>query len=109
MDTTETRRLEAVACGRAWADERARSLRGHLPAEQWPEAWDDAANGSLPSAADGAEQLRLSIAASHAARERWHELVVRQRSSESVEHEQQVLDVHVWPRGCDARGGTTLR
>jgi hypothetical protein len=103
METSDTRGLDAVARGRAWADERARRLRDQLPAEQWPEAWDDADNGTLPGDADGAEQLRLRMAASRAARERWHELVVQQRSAEDREREQQPLNVQEWPRARDGR------
>jgi hypothetical protein len=104
VDITETGRMEAVALGRTWADERAARLRQHVPAEQWPDSWDDADDGPLPADADPSAQLRLRMLASNAAHQRWRELVAQQRASEALERGQQTLEVQSWPRARDMRG-----
>jgi hypothetical protein len=85
MDTRETTKGNAVALGRGWAEKRAEALRGRVPAEQWPETWDDADNGPLPTNTDEADRLRLCIGASYAAHARWRELLDQQRSVEPIE------------------------
>jgi hypothetical protein len=97
MNSSESRRLEAVARGRAWADERAARLRDRVPAEQWPECWDDADDGVLPSDPDSAEELRLRMAASRAAHERWRELITQQCSVEALQEREQVVESRAWP------------
>jgi hypothetical protein len=104
VDISESRRSEAAALGRAWAEDRAASLREHVPAEQWPDSWDDADDGPLPADADPSAQLRLRMMASDAAHQRWRELVAQQRASEALERGQQTLEVQSWPRARARRG-----
>ena len=44
----EDRRAEAIALGRAWADEKANTLRDDVPAADWPDFWNETSNGPLP-------------------------------------------------------------
>ena len=97
------RSLDAVTLGHTWAEERAATLRDRVPAEQWPDSWDDAYDGPLPTDADPSTELRLRMTASSAAHVRWRALVAEQRSSEACEREQRVLDARVWPRARAAR------
>ena len=92
MNISETRRLEAVALGHAWADQRAERLRDRLPADEWPDFWDDADNGPLPEDTDAEAQAGLGSVASRAAHERWRELTEHQRALEKIEEDEQALE-----------------
>lgn len=83
----ETRRAEAIALGRVWADEKADAIRDRVPAGQWPDFWVDAEHGPLPIDLTLTERHEMRHAANRAARERWVELVAEQRSAESIEDE----------------------
>ncbi len=84
----------AEAAGRAWAEDKAATLRDAIPAVDWPDLWDDADNGrlSLGDQVTEEEQASLSPVAAHAAHERWRELVVEQRELESAEENQLDLE-----------------
>jgi hypothetical protein len=84
-DVTEARAAEAIALGRAWAEEKADALRSRVPVAEWPDFWDDAEHGPLPLELTLTERREMQVAANRAARERWLELIQDQRSAESFE------------------------
>lgn len=71
---------EAIALGRAWAQEKARQLELTRAPEDWPDFWSEADDGPLPRNAPSSARARLRHEASSAARERWLELVAEARS-----------------------------
>jgi hypothetical protein len=79
------RTAEGIALGRVWAEMKASDIRDRVPADQWPDFWDDAEHGALPTDLTPTERLDMQRAANRAARERWIELVAEQRSAESAE------------------------
>jgi hypothetical protein len=84
-DVIEARAAEAIALGRAWAEEKANALRSRVPVAEWPDFWDDAEHGPLPLELTLTERGQMRVAANRAARERWLELIQDQRSAESFE------------------------
>ena len=78
----------ALAAGHSWAELKAEALRGTLAASEWPDAWDDRENPSIPFSKHeltATDWIALSSLASRAAHERWLELVIEQRSIESFD------------------------
>lgn len=84
-EVKEARAAEAIALGRAWAEEKANSLRAQVSVAQWPDFWDDAEHGPLPLELTLTERREMQAAANRAARERWLELLQDQRSAESLD------------------------
>jgi hypothetical protein len=91
-DAQEDRRAEATALGRAWADEKANTLRDRVPAADWPDFWDETSNGQLPLDIQGEELAEMSVSATRAAHDRWAELLNDQRSVESIEEDDHALE-----------------
>lgn len=88
----EARRAEAIALGKAWADDRADELRGSIDPVEWPDFWDEAASGPLPEDMSVAEQRALYTLATSAARERWVELVADERFGETLEENRDEIE-----------------
>jgi hypothetical protein len=88
IDAQGDRRAEASALGRAWADEKANTLRDRVPAADWPDFWDEASNGQLPRDIAGEELREMWVSATRAAHDRWAELLNEQRSVESIEEDE---------------------
>ena len=69
----------ALAAGHSWAELKADALRGTVDGSEWPDAWDDKESPAVPfrkNELSPEDQLALSSLASHAAHERWLELVI---------------------------------
>jgi hypothetical protein len=76
--------------GRRWAEWRAESLDGDIPALDWPDEWPSAWNEALelPEEVGERDAPAYRIAAHHAAAERWAELLKEHRDSEAVAEEE---------------------
>jgi hypothetical protein len=83
----EAHRAEAIALGRAWADELAERYRDETPAADWPDFWDDADDGPLPTNLRPEQRAAMKRVAHRAAHERWIELVADQRAAESIDED----------------------
>lgn len=81
----------AIAAGHSWAERKADTLLGEIPAHDWPDVWEDAWNPKLPfreSEVVAGDVKGLVAIASHAAAERWRELLREHRGEEDVEDEE---------------------
>ena len=87
MPTTDLAR--AAELGRSWAEQKADTLDGTPPAD-WPESWEPAWNGKLVGALAGsAKQSALVDIATHAAHERWVEIVEERRDQDDPRSDRQ--------------------
>lgn len=83
-NVAEDLRAEAIALGRAWAEQKAEALRETQPSADWPDFWDDADAGALPVDLEASRLDEMRAAATRAARERWREIVREQRERYSA-------------------------
>jgi hypothetical protein len=93
--TNEQSDLAATA-GRGWAERKVEALEGTIPAVDWPDTWSPAWGESLPFRSGEVEpqSLRaLQAVATHAAAERWAELLIQHRADESAEEEDLDLEI----------------
>lgn len=93
----EARAAEAIALGRAWAEEKANELRRRVSVAEWPDFWDDAEQGPLPLELTLSERREMRAIANRAARERWLELLADQRAAESVAGEGPEMEPQLGP------------
>ena len=75
------REKDALASGRRWAEAKADML-AEIPIADWPDEWDPEWNGTLldSGAVDARTRAGLFDLATHAAAERWEQLVEARRS-----------------------------
>lgn len=86
----------AAAAGHGWAERKAATLEGAIPAVDWPDAWSPAWDESLPfrfGEIDAQRLPALRAVATHAAAERWAELVSEHRADESADEEELDLEI----------------
>jgi len=78
----------AAAAGRYWANRKAETLEGAIPAVDWPETWRTEWGGRLPfdeGEVDPSDLPTLAAIASLTATERWEELVQARRAEEDAD------------------------
>lgn len=80
--------------GRGWAERKAETFEGTIPAVDWPDTWSPAWGESLPFPSVEPQSLpALPAVATHAAAERWAELLIQHRADESAEEEELGLEI----------------
>lgn len=94
--TTKEQSDLATAAGHGWAERKAATLEGAIPAVDWPDTWSPAWGESLPFRSGEVDPQSVPVLlaiASHAAAERWAELVSEHRAEESADEEEVDLEI----------------
>ncbi len=81
----------ARAAGYSWAENKADRLSGSLAAHDWPDVWEERWAEDLPAQKaelTALERAGLLAIATHAAAERWREILIERRDQEDVEDEE---------------------